>query len=128
MTQFNAIRARLLKEIVNSTERSVATREVVLRTLNSLLAPVFPRILPRKAALQALICSKRNCTDIEADLASINYTFLQAVRLFPRDSILQEQVALIDKALHSESPIVRVAGKSAMLLLASFMEMDFQNA
>lgn len=127
MPQFEEVRARLLPVIVNTTELPEATRETTLRTMNSLLAPIFARLLPDKQSLQVLICSKRRCTEIEDDLSAVNDQYVKASLLFPRLGVLKEQVDLIYQALVSESPIVRVAGKSAVVLLAAYMEMDLQN-
>lgn len=127
-TNFEFVRSHLIPVIVNSDFIPEATREITLRAMNSLLSPVFARLLPKKKDIQVLICNKRNCVDIERDLEPIAYRYTEALTYFPQTGSLQAQLLLLKSALFSESPIVRVAGRSALVLLASYLEMDLLNA
>jgi hypothetical protein len=124
LTRFEGLRTRLLEVITEKGHLTEKTREVVLRVMNSLLAPLFVRLLPRKQELQALICTKRNCLSIESDLQGVNEEFNLALDWYPEQIALREQLVILRDALISRSPVVRVAGKSAVILLASYIEMD----
>lgn len=124
MVNYELLRARLLQYIVDIDNVSVQTREVVLRVLNNIFAPMFARLTPRTAELQVLICEKRNALDIEADLASLNPFFIEAARGLFDYGLPQQQVDLLLSSLESNSAIVRVAGKCATILVAAYMEMD----
>jgi len=124
MVNLELLRARLLSKIVSIDNTAVQTREVVLRVLNNILAPIFARLTPRTAELQVLICEKRNALDIESDLASLNPFYLEAATSLKTYGLPQQQVDLLTTALNSNSPIIRVAGKCAVVLVASYLELD----
>ena len=126
--EFEILRAKLLDKIVNTDLKAVQTREVVLRSINQILGPIFARLEPIKQELQVLICEKRRSTDIEADLSYLNTDFVSSVNTFSKYGVQSQHLALITAALESNSPIVRVAGKCAVILLASFIELDYLNA
>lgn len=127
MSAYNTLRQRLLDDIVYSVLPAVQTREVVLRTLNTLLGPMFARLTPQKAALQVLICEKKNSVDIESDLSDVSPFYSAAAESLIQYNLPPQQILLLKAALTSNSPIMRVAGKSAVILLCSFIEMDLQN-
>lgn len=123
--QINTLRQLLLDAVVDTTLVEVRTREVVLRTLNTLLGPIFVRLSSQKPALQVRICEKRNSLDIEADLeVAVNF-YLAATRDLPRYKVPSQHVELLIAALQSNSPVMRVAGKCALILLYAFIETDY---
>ncbi len=125
MSAYNILRKRLLDDIVATELVAVQTREVVLRSLNSLLGPMFYRLSPQKKALQVLICEKRRSTDIEADLVDLSSFYLSGARDLATYQVPTQQIDLLVSALESQSPVMRVAGKCATILLAAFIEMDY---
>lgn len=125
VTEFNKLRAYVLGKIVTTRLTTVQTREVVLRAMNNILGPMFARLLPRKKEIQVLICEKRNSVDVENDLGFLNQEFLEALTAFKKYNIPRQHLDLLSAAITSHSPVVRVAGKCAMLLLASYIEMDY---
>ena len=127
MTGYNTLRKRLLDDIVDTTLVAVQTREVVLRTLNSLIGPLFLRLTPQKKGLQVLICEKRNSIDIEADLVDLSPFYISAAKAFHNYNIPPQQIDLILAGLTSNSPVMNVAGKCAVVLLAAFIELDYFN-
>lgn len=127
MHTFNTLRVRLLEDVVDSVLLPVQTREVVLRSLNTLLGPMFARLTPQKQALQVLICEKRDSTDIEADLIELVSFYLSAAKSLYSFGVPQQQIDLLVAALESNSPVMKVAGKCAVILLAAYIEMDYQN-
>jgi len=124
MANLELLRARLLSKIVSLDNTAVQTREVVLRVLNNILAPIFARLTPRTAELQVLICEKRNALDIEADLVALNPFYLEAAISLKTYGLPQQHVDLLTTALNSNSPVIRVAGKCAVILVASYLELD----
>ncbi len=127
MAAYNTLRKRLLNDVVDSTTLAVQTREVILRSLNTLLGPMFARLASQKRALQVLICEKRDSTDIEADLVDLIPFYLGAVRELDTYAVPTQQIDLLVAALESNSPVMKVAGKCAVILLIAFIEMDYQN-
>jgi hypothetical protein len=124
MSEWEYLRARVEAAIVSTPLVEVQTRETVLRALNSTLGPIFQRMAWQKDDLQVLICEKRNTVDIERDLQDLNVVF---VKMLPRLSIHgveKQHVDLLLAAVKSNSVIMRVAGKAATILLASFLELD----
>jgi len=126
--QYNTLRVAVMDHVVDTTLVSVRTREIVLRTLNNMLGPIFARLTPQKKALQAIICEKRDSVSIDSKLAYLDPYFRTAILDLRRYSIPQQQVALLLSAFESASPVLRVAGRCATILLYSYLEMDVQNA
>lgn len=127
MTQFNTLRKRLLDYVVDSIQLPVQAREISLRSLNTLLGPMFVRLSPQKKSLQVFICEKRDSPSIEADLLDLAPFYISAAQELYSYSIPQQQIDLLVAALESNSPVMRVAGKCATILLIAFIEMDYQN-
>lgn len=127
MAQFNMLRKRLLNSVVDTEIVAVQTREVVLRSLNTLLGPIFLRLAPQKASLQVLICEKRDCPAIEADILDLSPFYLSAARDLQPYNVPTQQIELLVSALESNNPVMRVAGKCATILLIGFIEMDYRN-
>ena len=127
MAQFNVLRKRLLNCIVDSELLAVQTREVVLRSLNTLLGPIFVRLAPQKKSLQALICEKRDSPAIEADIADLSPFYISAAQGLRTYRVPQQQIDLLVEALESGNSVMRVAGKCATILLIALIEMDYQN-
>jgi hypothetical protein len=127
MVPYNTLRQRLLNSVVDTDNVAVQTREVVLRSLNTELGPMFLRLASRKKSLQALICEKKNSVIIEQELRDLNPFYLDAARQLYDYGLPQPQVDLLVEALTSNSPVLRVAGKCAAILIAAFTEMDYHN-
>jgi len=127
MIEYNTLRKKLLNHIVATEDLAVATREIVLRCLNNLLGPMFLRLAPQKKYLQALICEKKNSVVIEGELESLNPFYLTAAKQLFNYNLPQPQVDLLVSALTSNSPVLRVAGKCAVILIAAYTEMDYLN-
>lgn len=125
MVPYNTLRQRLLNAVVDTNLVAVQTREVTLRSLNTLLGPIFLRLAPQKKSLQVLICEKRNSVDIDNELSDLNPFYLDAARQLFDYGLPQQQVDLLVAALTSNSPVLRVAGKCAVILVAAFTEMDY---
>lgn len=125
MNTYNTLRVRLLEDIVNTTLVAVQTREVVLRSLNSLLGPMFYRLAPQRKTLQVLICEKKNSVTIDSDLSDLVSFYLSAARSLSSFGVPTQQIELLVSALSSNSPVMRVAGKCAVILLVAFIEMDY---
>lgn len=124
MSDWNYLRARVEKAIVDTSLVAVQTRETVLRSLNNQLGPVFQRLAAQKKELQVLICEKRNSVDIERDLQDLNTVFVDKLPGLIPLGVQKQHIDLLLAAVKSNSVIMRVAGKSATILLVSFMEMD----
>ena len=124
MAAFTTLRKRLLDHVVDSIEAPVQTREVVLRTLNSQYGPIFARLTPQLPLLEVDICEKRNSLDVEEDLSDLNPFYREAVRSLSAYRVPVQHLAQLDTALTSNSPILRVAGKCATILLISYIELD----
>jgi len=127
LSEYNTLRRRLLDNIVDTRLVAVQTREVVLRTLDSQYGPIFARLRSQSKALHVEICEKRNVLDIEADLESLNPFYLEAVRGAIQYGVPKQHLDQISSALISNSPVLRVNGKCAAVLLFSFIELDWQN-
>ena len=93
-----------------------------------MLGPIFARLTPRKKELQVIIWEKRSSVLVDRELAYLDPYFQTAILDFRRYSIPQQQVALIRAAFESASPVLRVAGRCATILLYSYLEMDVRNA
>jgi hypothetical protein len=124
MSDWDKLRARVEKAIVDTDLVAVQTRETVLRSLNNQLGPIFQRLASQKKDLQVLICEKRNSVDIERDLQDLNPVFVEKIPQLVMLGVQKQHTDLLLSALRSNSVIMRVAGKAATILLVSFMEMD----
>lgn len=124
MIAYESLRTKFLTQVVATELKAVQTRETVLRVLGSNLAPIYKRVLSQKDALQANICEKRNSKVIDDALVAERPFFINAARAFFDYGLPESQVALLVSALESNSPVLRVAGMAAVVLLAAYMEMD----
>lgn len=122
--EWEILRARVLGAIVDTTQVATQTREVILRSLNNQLGPIFQRLAPVKRELQVLICEKRNSVDIERDLQSLNPVFVEMLPRLVTQGVPVQHVDLLLSAIRSNNVIMRVAGKAATILLVSFLELD----
>lgn len=127
MSQYNVLRVALMRNIVDTDLVSVRTREIVLRTMNGLLGPIFSRLASKKESLQVIICEKKSSVSIDTDLKVHDLYFRTAIRDLRKYSVPEQQVQLILAAFESSSPVVRVAGRCATILLYSYIEMDNTN-
>lgn len=124
MLPYETLRARLLENIVDSTLPAVRTREVVLRTINTMLGPMFARLAPQRKSLQVKICEKLSSPVIEESLADLNPFYRAAAEMFTNYPVPQQQVDLMISSLDSSSVVMRVAAKCAIILLAAYIELD----
>jgi hypothetical protein len=124
MSDWDYLRARVEKAIVDINLVTVQTRETVLRSLNNQLGPIFQRLASQKKELQVLICEKRNSVDIERDLQDLNVVFIEKLPTLISRGVQKQHIDLLLAAIKSNSVIMRVAGKAATILLVSFIEMD----
>ena len=113
----------LLQYLVSSSAPAVKTRECVLRVVNSEVGPLVPTVYKDKEILQALICEKRRATEIEKDLSTLALDFQLGATILLDYGFSKENEALLQLALVSNSPISRMAGRCAILLLATIVEM-----
>jgi hypothetical protein len=127
LSQFNTLRQRLLNAVVDTQNVSVKTREVVLRTLDSQYGPIFARLREQSAALHVDICEKRNVLLIEDETAVLNTFFLEAVKSLTAYRVPKQHLDQLMSAIRSNSPVLRVSGKCAALLLFSYIELDAMN-
>lgn len=117
-------RVKLLEALVDTTLWAVRTRDDVLRVMNGDLGAIFARLLPQKKFLQVLICEKRRAIDIDRDVRWLDSSFLSGTRRLLQFGIQEQHVSLLSAALQSDSPIQRVSGRCAVILLASYIELD----
>jgi hypothetical protein len=122
----NDLRHFTLKFIVDTENMAVKTREVVLRTLNGSTGSLHA-LYPEKALLQATICEKRLCTDIDRDLAEYTPEFIEAARDLFKFGVGIEAVQIFFAALESTHPAVRVEAKCGIILAYSELELAQQN-
>jgi hypothetical protein len=116
------IRQHLLQHVVDINNPAVQTREVVLRVLNSNLRAMFMGLIPVADALQVLICEKRNSLDIDNDVAYEDQFYKQVLGTFARYGTRPQHVDLISDALKSNSAIMRVAARCAIVLMVAYIE------
>lgn len=125
--QYDHLRVSLLDNIVDTDLIAVRTREVLLRSINGMIGPVFARTFPQKKSLQVTICEKRNSVLVDA---AINYKdpyYRDAIRDLAKHRVPQQQRELLLASLESNSPIIRVSGRCAIVLLYSYIQMDINN-
>lgn len=117
-------RVKLTDALVDSTLWTVKTRDVVLRVMNGDLGSIFTRLYSQKKGLQALICEKRRALDIDNDVTWLDRSFISGNAHLLGYGIHEQHIALMRSALQSESPIQRVAGRCAVILVAAYLELD----
>lgn len=122
MTTINGLRGRVMGVIVDTTDKSVRTRETLLRVLHSNIGSVFSDYRTSQADLEVLICEKRNSIEVAADLDYYQREFLAAEPLFRAQRVSPDQIGLIHNALVSKNAILRVAGYCAVVLLGAVIE------
>lgn len=127
MAANNTLRKRLLDNIVDTPLVAVQTREVVLRTLDSQYGPIFARLRRQAESLHVDICEKRNSLLIERDTKALNSFFVESTRGLINYGVPKQHLDQIVSAIHSNSPVLRVSGKCAALLLISYIELDEMN-
>ena len=116
-------RKTLLNYVVDTHLLAVRTRECVLRTVNSDLGPLVTNVYQERDLLQALICEKRRALDIEADIVERGVDYVSAAQLLQVYGLQEPQVVVLEAALKSNSPIVRVSGKCAVIVIATLIEL-----
>lgn len=116
------IRQHLLQKVVTSPQVAVQTRETILRVLNSNLNAMFLGLVPQAKDLQVLICEKRNSLDIDDDLKVYNIFYSQVSSKFTAYGVRSQHVTLIQDALKSNSAIMRVAARCAVVLMVAYVE------
>ena len=124
MSEHEILRTRLLEHIVDTPLDAVRTRECVLRVLNSDLGTIVARLYPQKKSLQAHICEKRNAVDIDEDIAAYPISYKEGAQQLLLHRVPQQSIDLLLSALESHSPLLRVAGRCVVVLVAAYIEMD----
>jgi hypothetical protein len=122
------LRQHLLLHIVDINNVAVQTRETLLRVLNSNLGPVFFNLNPKWQSLIVLICEKRNSLDIDNDLKVYDVFYSQVLSALRKYNVLPQHVELIAAGLKSNSAIMRVAARCAVVLLVAYVEVGLDNA
>jgi hypothetical protein len=122
LTKLNGIRSRVMGVIVDTTDASVRTREVLLRVLHSNVGSVFSDYKGIQADLEAIICEKRNSLDIATDLDYYQREFIEVLRDIRLTGVSKEQLDLVYGALRSKNAIMRVAGYCSVVLLGAIIE------
>lgn len=124
MAHLEKLRVRTLSKVVSVAIPSVQTREVVLRTLNSNLGPIFVDLYNQYEDLKAYICEKRNSVKIYEDLAELDREYKRG-SLSLTDYGIQEQTRdLIYEAILSENVIFRVAARCALIVAGTAIEIE----
>lgn len=118
------IKQHLLQHVVDINQAAVQTREVVLRVLNSDLRAMFMALIPVADALQVLICEKRNSLDIDNEVAYEDQFYSQVLSHFTEYGTRSQHVDLISAALKSNSAIMRVAARCAIVLMVAYIELS----
>jgi len=119
-------RVKLLENLVDISYWAVRTRDCVLRVLDGDLGAIFARLTPRKKELQVLICEKRRAVDIDKDMQWLDSAFLEKLDKIIPYGVQPQNAALMRAALQSKSPVQRVAGRCAVILVAAYIELDRQ--
>jgi len=117
-------RVKLLDALVDTPLWAVRTRDCVLRVMNGDLGAIFVRMASQTKYLQALICEKRRAIDIDQDVSWTDRGFIRGLERLNQYGIQEQHIALMRSALQSSSPIQRVAGRCAVILIAAFLELD----
>lgn len=116
------IRQHLLAHVVDINNAAVQTREVVLRVMNSNLRAMFLGLIPVAKELEVLVCEKRNSLDIDDEVKYEDQFYTQVLSTFARYGTRPQHVDLISAALKSNSAIMRVAARCAIVLMVAYIE------
>jgi hypothetical protein len=122
LPELNPVRSRVLGVIVDTTDKSVRTREVLLRVLHSNVGSVFSDYKGIQSDLQAIICEKRNSLDVADDLDFYRREFIENLGFCGDAGVSAEQLQIIYDTMRSNSAILRVAGYCAVVLLGAIIE------
>ena len=122
LSTLNVLRSRVLGVIVDTTDPTVKTREVLLRVLHSNVGSVFSDYKGVQADLEVIICEKRNSLEVAADLDYYQREFASVLRNILATGVSREQLNVIYKALGSKNAIMRVAGYCSVVLLGAIIE------
>ncbi len=126
MASSEMLRVYLLESIVDTDLMAVRTRESILRVVNSLIGPAIPSVYATRDRIQTLICEKRRSTDIDSDIHANPVSYIQGARQLRNHKVVQPTIDILLGALESNSPITRVAGRCAVVVLCTLIEMDAQ--
>lgn len=118
------LRQHLLLRIVDINYPAVQTREVVLRTLNSNLNAIFSRLVNQREELQVTICEKKNSTILDEELKVLDRFYFQVISKFESYGMAPQHADMIKLGLQSNSAIMRVAARCAVVLTVAFIELD----
>jgi hypothetical protein len=122
-TDFNILRRRVLSAIVDTTDYTVRTREVLLRVLHSNLSGIFVDYKNIQPDIEATICEKRSSLDIAANLDYLQREFVARLPVLNQAGVSTQYLAIIYSALRSKNAILRVAGYCSIILLVSILEL-----
>jgi len=123
MADIELQRKTLLAYIVDTQLAAVRTRECVLRTVNSDLGPIVTNVYNDRALLQTLICEKRTAINIDMDIAYQGVEYTTAPQLLKVHGLQGPQADVVSSAVSSHSPIVRVSGYCAIIVIATLIEL-----
>jgi hypothetical protein len=123
-TQIELLRNRVLESVVDTHLMPVRTRELVLRTLNSNLGPIFIDQWNNYEELNVLICEKKNSIVVDRELAPLDRLYLNSLPLFINNGVPENYISLIKDALQSSNAILRVAGRCSIITLAGTLELS----
>jgi len=115
-------RKRVLRAVVDTPLQAVQSREIVLRCLYNPVGSMFPDLRNRRDALTAPICEKKSSIVLDEEYADYYPFFIASVPEFKKFGLPKQHEDLLRGALTGKSPIHRVAGVCASLLMAAYVE------
>ncbi len=122
--QSERLRASTLRHIVDHPGVGARTREILLRTLHSPLAPVFPPLYNAQSSLEAHICGKRRSTDIDKDLKYLYDAARQLCTTLSEKGVAPTNIRLLLDSIDSNNAQQRVAGICSALIFAAYIELE----
>ena len=124
--QIELLRNRVLDNVTDTHLRAVQTREVVLRVLNSNLGPIFIDQWNIYAELNVLICERKSSAEIDEALRPLDRLYLDSLDLIEAYGIEKNYLNLMREALTSNSVVLRVAARCAVIVAAATLELQIQ--
>jgi len=122
LVSLEIFRKRVLREVVDTELAAVQSREVVLRVLYSPLGAMFPQLRTQRSLLTVPICEKKNSINLDGAYEDYYPFFIASIPEFKKYGLPRQHEGLLRGALTGQSPIQRVAGVCASLLLAAYVE------
>jgi len=122
LVSLERLRRRVVSTIVDTELQAVQSREVVLRCLYNPVGSMFPELRVRRTELTAPICEKKNSIVLDGEYGDYYPFFVASVPEFRKYGLPKQHEELLRNALTGTSPIHRVAGVCASLLMAAYVE------